>query len=45
MADGVESCQYLPDGDYTFTVRAYEPGTNNLLAQGTATITLSRGCE
>ncbi len=31
MADGVESCQYLPDGDYTFTVKAYEPGTNNLL--------------
>ncbi len=44
MTDGVESCQYLPDGNYTFTVEAYEAGTTNLLARGEATITLNRGC-
>ncbi len=45
MADGVESCQYLPDGDYTFTMKAYEPGTNNLVARGEVSITLNRGCQ
>ena len=45
MADGVESCQYLPDGNYTFTVEAYESGTDNLLARDEVTITLNRGCE
>ena len=37
-------CRDLPDGDYTITVEAYEPGTGNLLAKGEATITLDRGC-
>ena len=45
MGDGVESCQYLPDGDYTFTVEAYEPGTDNLLARGEVTVILDRECE
>ncbi len=44
MADGVESCQYLPDGDYALSVSAYGTGTTNLIAQGTVTITLNRGC-
>ena len=39
MADGVESCLYLPDGYYIFTVEAYEPGTDTLLARGEATVT------
>ena len=38
-------CDGLPDGNYTFTVEAYEPGTDNLLARGEVTITLNRGCE
>ena len=38
-------CHDLPDGNYTFTVEAYEPGTDNPLARGDVTITLNRGCE
>ncbi len=45
MADGSPSCQALPDGDYTFTMEAYEAGTDHLLASGSTTVTLNRGCE
>ena len=38
-------CPDLPDGNYTFTVEAYSPGTSNLLARGTVTIVLERGCQ
>ena len=37
-------CSDLPDGNYTFTVEIYEPGTDHLIATGTATVTLNRGC-
>ena len=45
MADGVESCQYLPDGSYIFTLEAYGTGTDDLLAKGVATVILDRGCD
>ena len=38
-------CHDLPDGNYTFMIEAYQPGTENLLARGSATVTLERGCE
>ncbi len=44
MGDGVESCQYLPDGTYTFIIEACEAGTENLLVKSSAIVTLNRGC-
>ncbi len=37
-------CDDLPDGDYVFTIQAFDPQSGELLATGKATVTLARGC-